>query len=304
MTGRARLRAAGYAIEAAFARAGFALLRRLGPVRASNLAGGIARAIGPWLPVSRVAHANLAAAMPELDEAARRRIVAGVWESLGRTVGELPHLPALRQRTESGIGWELADEAPVLEARAAGRPVLYVGGHIANWEMLQVAAYAYGMPFASLYRPAANAAIDAMVLAMRAAGTEQQPLFAKGARGARGAMAHVSRGGNLGALIDQKMNDGVQARLFGLPAMTVTAPAAIARRYGCTVLGAWSERLGPARYRVHVERLELPPENPDRAADLLACTQMMNDALERWIRARPETWLWLHRRWPKEVVKT
>jgi KDO2-lipid IV(A) lauroyltransferase len=26
----------------------------------------------------------------------------------------------------------------------------------------------------------------------------------------------------------------------------------------------------------------------------------MNDRLERWIRARPEEWLWLHRRWPRE----
>ena len=52
------------------------LFRRLGPAAASNLGGGIARRIGPLIPVSRTAQRNLAAAMPELDAAQRRRIVA------------------------------------------------------------------------------------------------------------------------------------------------------------------------------------------------------------------------------------
>ncbi len=42
------------------------------------------------------------------------------------------------------------------------------------------------------------------------------------------------------------------------------------------------------------------PDTGDRRADMLAMTQAMNGYLERWIRARPESWLWMHRRWPKE----
>ena len=50
-------------------------LRRLGPVRASNLCGVVARTIGPLLPVSRVADINLRMALPELDKPERGRIV-------------------------------------------------------------------------------------------------------------------------------------------------------------------------------------------------------------------------------------
>ena len=49
-------------IEAAAARAALRALRALGPVRASNLGGAVARSVGPMLPVSRVADANLGAA--------------------------------------------------------------------------------------------------------------------------------------------------------------------------------------------------------------------------------------------------
>jgi KDO2-lipid IV(A) lauroyltransferase len=46
------------------------------------------------------------------------------------------------------------------------------------------------------------------------------------------------------------------------------------------------------------------PDSGDRQADIAALTQQINDVLERWIRARPESWLWVHRRWPKDVVAT
>ena len=68
------LRRFRYRAEALFVAGALALLRRLGPVRASNLGGAVARAIGPLLPVSTIADINLRYAMPELDAAARRRV--------------------------------------------------------------------------------------------------------------------------------------------------------------------------------------------------------------------------------------
>jgi KDO2-lipid IV(A) lauroyltransferase len=117
-------------------------------------------------------------------------------------------------------------------------------------------------------------------------------------------MAHIARGGRLGMLVDQKLNDGIEARLFGLRAMTAPAPAALALRTRCAVVCAHVERLGPARLRVIVERPLALPDTGDRSADIAALTQQINDVLECWIRARPESWLWLHRRWPKDVVET
>ena len=124
-------------------------------------------------------------------------------------------------------------------------------------------------------------------------------MFPKGAAGARLALAHLSRGGYLGMLMDQKMNDGIEARFFGRPAMTAPALAALALRFRCPVVPAHVQRVGPARFRLVCEEPLDLPDTGDRQADILAVTQAVNDRLERWIRARPEGWLWLHRRWPK-----
>jgi len=287
-------------VETTAARAALRLLRALGPVRASNLCGAVARTIGPLLPVSRVAHDNLRAALPDLDAAARRRVVRGVWDNLGRTVGELPHLAGLRP-TASGPGWELVGAETLQPLLAAAGPAILFSGHIGNWEVLPVAAAVAGVPFHSMYRTIENRGIDALLLDLRRRAMRHDVgMFPKGAAGAMQAMRHLRAGGRLGMLMDQKMNDGISARLFGRTAMTAPALAVLALRLRCPVIPGWVERLGPARFRVTCEAPLPLPDSGDRTADVAALTQAMNDKLEGWIRAKPEAWLWLHRRWPQE----
>jgi KDO2-lipid IV(A) lauroyltransferase len=281
------------------------VLRALPPATASNLGGFVARTIGPFLPASSVADANLRAALPELDRAARRRVVRGVWDNLGRTVAELPHLASLRRDTPAGPGFTVINAAVPTRLAAEGGPAVFCSAHIGNWEFLSAAAASCGAPFAGVYRATANKLVDAMIRDMRMAAVgHDQPLFTKGAAGARQAMKHLARGGRLGLLVDQKMNDGIEARLFGLPAMTAPAAAAFALRIRCPVVCGHVERIGPARLRLVVEDPLPLPDSGDLQADIATLTQQINDVLEGWIRARPESWLWLHRRWPKDVVVT
>jgi KDO2-lipid IV(A) lauroyltransferase len=293
------IRRLGYALEAVPVWIGLRLLALLGPVAASNLAGGVARALGPLLPVSRVADQNLRRAMPELDAAARRRIVRGVWENLGRTAGELANLGALR-RGPSGPGWDWVGEQHLHAQRAAGQPAVLVTGHLANWEVLVPSAIELRLPIAIMYRAAKNPIVDRMIQALRrrALGADV-PMFAKGAEGARAALAHLKSRGMLGLLVDQKLDDGIAVPFFGLPAMTAPAAASFALHLGCAVLPVHAVRIAPARLRLICEPpLELPASGA-RRADIAALTARINARLEAWIRADPAAWLWLHRRWPQ-----
>lgn len=290
-------------LEAAVILGALRLLRLLGPVAASNLGGAVARTIGPLLPVSRVAHMNLRAALPELDAVGRRRVVRDMWDNLGRTACELPHVGSLRA-TVAGPGWEMDGEDAVRWLKAHQGALILVSGHIANWEVLPAVAALNGVPMAGFYRAASNPLVDRIIVDLRrtAMGTET-PMFAKGAVGAKQAYRHLAAGGRLGLLMDQKLNDGIEARFFGLPAMTAPAAAALALRFNCPVLPARAVRLGPARFRLVCEPPLPHRTTGDRRADIAALTQQVNDRLEAWIRERPAEWLWLHRRWPRGVVE-
>ena len=288
-------------LEAAALRSGLALLRALGPERASNLAGAVARGIGPLLPVTRIAEANLRLALPALDDAARRQVIRGTWDNLGRTIGEFPHLARIASlgATASGPGCEMIGEEHA-RSLLQGGPAIILTGHMANWEVQPPAAAHYGIRFGIAYRAAANPEVDAVIAGLRREGVGfAVPLFPKGAAGGRQALRHLQQGGVLGVLIDQKQNDGIPVPFFGVPAMTGTGLAALALRFRCPVYPVHAERLGPARFRVVCEPPLPLPDSGDRQADVRALMLAANACMERWIRARPQEWLWLHRRWPK-----
>ncbi|MCW8307317.1 lauroyl acyltransferase [Acidiphilium sp. PA] len=286
-------------LEYAVARLFLALFRTLSPARASTLAGALGRTIGPLIPTSRIADANLTAALPALDAQARRAIIAQVWDNLARNAGEFPHLAALRA-TATGPGFTITGAEHAIELAKLGGPAIILTAHCGNWEILPAALRTLGLRFAFFYRAAANPAVDQLIIDLRAAAMgEPVTMFAKGAKGARGAYAHLARGGMLCMLVDQKLNDGIPVPLFGIEAMTTPALAVFARKFRCPILPVRVERLGPARLHLIIEPIAHAAITGDKPADIAATTLWMNQTIERWVRARPGQWLWLHRRWPK-----
>jgi KDO2-lipid IV(A) lauroyltransferase len=277
------------------------LLRRLSIVACSNLGGGVARYIGPWLPISRVADANLQRALPSLDAAARRRIIVGMWDNLGRTVAELAQLPELR-RTAHGPGWEVEGEHHLREAMAHHRQILFFSAHVGNWELILPIASALGMPVGGFYRAASNPFVDRVIQTQRQLAAPNVPMFAKGGAGARAALRHLMAGGSLGGLVDQKMNDGIAAPFFGQMAMTAPALPQLALRFGFPLIPVHIARVDAARFRLIFEPpLSIGPSS-DRAEAILTLTTAMNATVEGWIRERPQSWLWMHRRWPNRPL--
>jgi KDO2-lipid IV(A) lauroyltransferase len=272
----------------------FAVFGLLPLDHASALGGALARRIGPFLGISKRARLNLRRALPELSETEITRVVAGMWDNLGRVAAEYPHLQKIRVFEPYGRvethGFEHIDRAV-----AAGRRMIVFSGHIANWEIGSLAGVQYGISVAQIYRAANNPLVDRLIARLRG---DRDEFIPKGAVAARRAIAALNRGMHLGLLADQKMNDGIPVPFFGRPAMTTSALAFLALRFDCDVFPLRVERLAGARFRVTVFPPLPFPRSGERLADAAALMAQVNATLETWIRDRPELWLWLHRRWP------
>ena len=190
-SGATRLRAVSEWVEAALLGRAVRALQWLSPEATSNLGGALARKLGPWLPISRVADDNLRRALPELDATARARVIRGVWDNLGRTAAELPHLASFR-RTDAGPGWEIEGEAHVERLRDSGGQALFFSGHFGNWELILPVAASLGLPVAGVYRTASNAAVNQLIQSLRQKALGHGVvMFPKGALGARAALLHL-----------------------------------------------------------------------------------------------------------------
>ncbi len=292
-------RSARHLVEYVCARLLLGAVKRLGPAAASGAAGRLAALIGPQLPVSAVAARNLATVLSALPESRRACILRAMWDNLGRTVAELPHLATLRE-TPAGPGYEIVGAAHLLAPPAHAGAAIYVSAHYGNWELLPKILADRGAAFAPLYRRAGNPGIDRAIRALRAGADGSMPAFAKGAAGARAAAIHLARGGRLGLLVDQKLNEGIEVPFLGRPAMTTPFPAQLALRCRCPVIPGRIDRIGPLRFRLTVEAPLPLPDSGDAERDVRTLTWAINQVVESWIRARPDHWLWLHRRWPAQ----
>lgn len=266
------------------------------PERASAVGSALLRAIGPRLGAHRVAAANLRRAFPEKNEAEIAAILRGMWDNLGRTLGEMPHLDTITRLDGPYLTLEGADVVADLKAREG--PILFFGGHIGNWEINPWAMATQGLPMHVFFRAPNNPLVEDLYARIRGGGGFGG-LLPKGSAGARAAMATLKQGRSLGMLVDQKMNDGIPVPFFGREAMTAPALAQFALRFHAPVVPLYVRRLTGCRFRVILRPpLDLPATG-DRHADIAETMRRVNAVLEDWIREAPEQWLWVHRRWPK-----
>jgi len=292
-----------YRLELYLARLFWALFAALPLATASGLGGTLGRLLGHVPALARRAESNLSLAMPELQPRERAGIIAGVWQNLGRTVAELPHLEAfVLTNEEPGPGQiQVVGSEKLTQHLAAGenkgQAALLFGAHLANWELMNAVTARLGHPIHVVYRAANNPLIDAWLWRIRE--SSALSALAKGRAAAQGILAALKRGEPVGMLVDQKMNDGIAVPFFGQPAMTAPALAQLALRQDLAVLPVHCERLAGASFRVTFMEPLSYRKSGDHSIDVTAMMGQVNEMLEDWIRERPEQWLWLHHRWPK-----
>jgi len=265
------------------------------PVRAASEIGGfIARSLGPRLGISRRADRSLAKAFPEMTEEARRQAIYRMWDNLGRTFAELPHISSLNRGAYSDRV-EVEGAEHLTAAMATGRRIVFFTGHFGNWEISKAVPLRGGARVTIIYRAPNNPIIDRLLHGVREKDLEFVP---KGRVAARGTMEALNEGRAVGFLIDQKLNDGIPVPFLGRDAMTAPVLARLALRYDCVVLPVRVDRLPGARFRVTCEPALDYAKTEDTKTDTFALMRQCNAVLERWIRERPDQWFWLHRRWP------
>jgi KDO2-lipid IV(A) lauroyltransferase len=287
-------------VEAAASWLWLAALGQLSPEAASNLGGWLGRRLGPLLPAQRVARQNLALALPELDRVGQDRVLRGMWDNLGRIAGEYPHLAAIVDPDAGRLEFVGRERVRDMETGRSGG--IAWSGHLANFEVMAVAAAQMaGNGCATVVRSPNNPYAAAQLERRRAvAGGVRVP---KGRDAGRLLLKTLRARGVVAILLDQRLSDGIPAPFFGREAMTPPAAAMMAIRLQVPLVPVRLERLGPARFRMTFEPPMALPSDGGMHDRILALTTACNRRLESWVRAKPEDWLWAHRRWKRKAPR-
>ena len=223
---------------------------------------------------------------PYLPEVAR--LARQVPDNFGRTLIEIysgeefieriKHVPF----TGEGVG-------ALEEAKEQGRPVVLVTGHFGNYDAPRAALIARGYPVGGLYSPMSNAFFnDRYVAAISRIGL---PVFERSGKGLGKMVRHLKAGGIVGMVADHYMRRGVPIDFMGQPAWTALSAAEMAVKYDALAIPIYGLR--------HADGIgfDIIVDAPIPHGEPIAMTQAMNASLERLVRAHPEQWFWIHRRW-------
>ena len=268
--------------------------------RAANFTAALLRKAGPLLKEHRVGREQLHAAFPEKSDAEIEKILAGVWDNLGRVAAEFVHLDEFRVE---GPGTSNPNaiilEPQVLEGcrrLIEGRPTLTFACHTANWELSGVVAKQLGANSAVLYRRPNMPAISDAVIRLRENVMGQMiptgldaPLR----------LAHLLQSGvHVGMLVDQHFTKGVDVSFFGRTCKANPLIAMLARQLECPIVGLRVIRLPDRnRFRGEISEPVTPPRDAEGRIDIQGTMQAITAVIEGWVREHPDQWLWLHRRW-------
>lgn len=247
-------------------------------------------------PLRRAAIFNLQLAFPQWTDKERKRAVRHMIQQIGWMAGEFSQFPKYTRANIERIvvldGYENFDAA-----RQRGKGVLFLTGHMSAWELAPFAQALYGNPLHFLVRPIANAKIDALINRYRCL-SGNRPIEKN--RSARAVLRVLSEGGTVGVLSDHNtsLEEGVFVDFFGIPASTTSGLARLALRTDAAVVpGFLSWDRERRKYRLCFEPAVELSRSSDEEADVRENTQRFTRVIEDYVRAHPDQWLWVHKRW-------
>jgi len=238
---------------------------------------------------------NLSIAFPDWSVAKRERAIRGMIQQVGWMAGEFSQFPKYTKENIERIvvvdGFENFDAA-----RRCGKGVLFLTGHMSAWELAPFAQALYGHPLHFLVRPIANRRIDRLINGYRCR-PGNQPIEKN--RSARAILKVLNDGGTVGVLADHNTSaEGVFVDFFGLPAATTSGLARIALRTDAAVVPgflAWDPEI--QKYRLGFQPAVSLIRTGDEEKDIVENTARFTRVIEDWVRAHPDQWLWVHKRW-------
>ena len=239
---------------------------------------------------------NLAMVFPEKSVAERARILRGVFTSLGRQLAELCQFPRYtRENVDEVVVYDGLENYD--RAYARGKGVLFLTAHFGGWELSAFAHSLHGHWLHVVMRPMDNEYLDRLLQSFRT--MHGNKTVAKDDF-VRGLLAAMKAGETVGILMDPNMTppQGIFVDFFGIPACTASGLARIALRTDAAVVPgflSWDE--SRRKYRLRFGPAVELSRTGDEEADVRENTQRFSRVIEDFVRAHPDQWLWVHKRW-------
>ena len=245
--------------------------------------------IGPFFKSRKIIDKNLDTSFQGDSELDKKKIIKNMWKNYGMTFVEYIFLNKFRKSNSHVF---IDKEKNLAEIIKSKKPVIFVSGHFANFELMSMEITKKNIPLATIYRPLNNFFLNPLMEFLRKKYVCRNQIK-KGISGVRETIQYIKMNHCVALMIDQRVSEGEIINFFNKPALTTTLPAQLAIKFGIDIIPVYIERKENNTFEIEFQK-KISPKNFKNKSDL---TLELNKILENMILRNPNQWIWTHNRW-------
>lgn len=269
----------------------FVIFKILGPNLSSNLSGKLFKIIGPIFRSKKVIETNIKRAFPHIKSDDLQKIKEEMWVNYGKIFAEFMFMKSFRygrlsQKIEM-VGEEILDEIKLSKMQ-----VVFISGHLSNFELMAMQLEKSGIKVSAIYRPLNNVFLNGFMESIRKKYICKNQIK-KGKTGTRELIKSLRNNFSVALMIDQRVTEGIKCNFFEKEAFTTTIPAQIVKKFDCEIVPVYIERFQDVKFNLTFSK----PIKFDKNRSVEDITLNLNNILEDMILKNPSQWILTHDRW-------
>ena len=249
----------------------------------------IFKLFAPAFKSKKIIDKNLSIFASEVPNIDKNQIISEMWKNYGMTFIEYMFLNTFRKNS-SHI--EIKGDENLNVAISKKKPLIFVSGHFANFELMSMEITKRNIKLATIYRPLNNIFLNPFMEFLRKKFICKNQIK-KGLNGVRDAIEYIKNDFSIALMIDQRVSEGEKINFYKKPALTTTLPAQLALKYKLSIVPVFIQRKSNSKFVLEFQN-EIKSED---FHDKLELTQKLNEVLEKMIVRNPTQWIWTHNRW-------
>jgi KDO2-lipid IV(A) lauroyltransferase len=257
----------------------------------SALGGKIFEIIGPLFRSKRLIQSNIKKAIPNIKFERLNEITKSMWNNYGRVFAEYMFIKDFNEgKLKNNLKIEGQD---ILDnIKKTDKPVIFISGHLANFELMAMHIEKSGVKLSAIYRPLNNIFLNKIMERIRRKYICKFQIK-KGITGVRKIINLLKDNYSTALMIDQRVSEGIEVNFFNQKALTTTIPAQLIKKYNIEVVPVCIERIDKINFKITISK-PLTLSNHNSVENI---TENLNLVLEKMILKNPEQWIWSHNRW-------
>ena len=244
--------------------------------------------LGPIFKSKKIIKKNLKIFSSNISVLEESKIIKNMWKNYGKNFIEYIFLYRFR-KDNSHIKIKGEENIP---KEINNIPVIFVSGHLANFELMSMEITRRNISLATIYRPLNNFFLNPFMEYLRKKYVCNNQIK-KGIKGVRDAIKYIKDGYSVALMIDQRVSEGEKINFFGYPALTTTLPAQLALKFNLKIIPVYIERDKNDNFLIEYYKA-IDTKNFKNKKKI---TLQLNYELEKMIKRNPEQWIWTHNRW-------